>query len=582
MAGNSRTRKAGRLTRVVLLASVATVSPAAALAIRAQPQTTGVVRAQTDSVASQIRSALGGGVPDGISVAAWERTRRVYATFGDTLLWPVAGVRRGLAPRAATLVRTIASSAAEGLRPADYPLAEIARLANAVQQNGAGDASEARLDILLTGTLSAFASDRLRGRVSPRSVEPAWHIDPERVNVDSAVVATIRDRDLSAALNRLRPRTEGYDALVAGLARYQQFVRRGGWAELPAGPVLRPGDRSPRVLAVRRRLAAEDFRIMDHHEPGTDDDLYDAGLARAVAAFQTRHGLTIDSIVGPRTRAALNVSAARREQQIAANLERLRWLPPRLGDRYVVVNIPAFRLDAYDHGQRALSMPVIVGADYGHRATPIFSDSMRYVVFNPYWNVPASIAVREILPDARRDADFLARNGYEIVKGWSQQRVHPAVLRDDDFRSYRYRVRQRPGRGNALGRVKFIFPNDYNVYLHDTPLGELFSSARRAFSHGCIRVAEPAALAEFVLGPQGVTPAAIDRLLAGNVRQEIDLARAVPVFIVYLTAFAGDDGSVMFREDLYDRDDALVRALRPEPFTITHHAAPGRRAGGRS
>lgn len=270
-------------------------------------------------------------------------------------------------------------------------------------------------------------------------------------------------------------------------------------------------------------------------------------MVTAVAHFQARHGLAVDSIVGPATRRALNVSAEHRVRQIEASLERLRWLPPRLGERHIEVNIPAFQLDAYTEGKRVLSMPVVVGAEYQGRATPIFADTMRYVVINPYWNVPESIASSELWPKQRRDPSYFRRNGYEVVHA-----------------SWGTYVRQLPGPDNALGHIKFIFPNDFNVYLHDTPADALFGERVRAFSHGCVRVERPLALAQYVLGPQGWDSARVRDSIATARRERVDLQAGLPVYIIYLTATPALDGTMTFRNDLYDYDAKLLDQLAPD------------------
>jgi murein L,D-transpeptidase YcbB/YkuD len=273
--------------------------------------------------------------------------------------------------------------------------------------------------------------------------------------------------------------------------------------------------------------------------------------------------LVVDSLIGPRTRAALNVSASHRVRQIEANLERLRWLPPNPGNRFVVVNVPAFVLYAFDGTRRALTMRVVVGDELVSRRTPIFADTMEFIEFGPYWNVPRSIAVNEILPKARRDRGYLARNHYQILRGWGDNApvVDPRSLSNSALFSPAYRVRQLPGPDNALGRVKFMFPNDYAVYLHDTPSKALFDDAHRAHSHGCVRVADPEALAVFLLQDRTDWPR--DRIaaaLAAGRHVRVNLRHGPPVYLVYLTAF-GRDGEVLFRDDIYDRDDRLLRAL---------------------
>ena len=423
--------------------------------------------------------------------------------------------------------------------------------------------ARARADALLTGAFVAYGRAMLVGQVAPRAVATAWYIDPRAVDVDSALARAFAADDAAAGLAALAPQDDGYDGLRAALARYRAIVARGGWEALGAGRTVRPDDRLDARLADRlmRRLAAEGFLA------ASDAGALGGALGGALARFQAAHGLAADSVLGPATRRALDVPADRRLAQIAANLERYRWLPPELGARHIRVNIPAFRLDAFDGGRRVLSMRVVVGDEVGERQTPILADTMTYVQFGPYWNVPVGIARREILPNARRDRGWLARHGYEVVRGWGDDApvVDPRRLSTAALFSDRYRVRQRPGPDNALGRVKFMFPNAHAIYLHDTPARALFDARVRAASHGCVRVGDPAALAAFVLAAQdGWTPARIRAALAAGRRERVDLARPVPVYLLYLTAAARGD-TVVFRPDRYERDQALVDALGPVP-----------------
>ena len=356
----------------------------------------------------------------------------------------------------------------------------------------------------------------------------------------------------------MRPDYGSYGALLSALASYRGLDQRGGWRPIAAGPTLRKGDVGDRVAEVRRRLAAENFLAS-----AAGADTFDVTIAGAIAEFQRRHGLAIDSAVGPATRTALNIPASRRVTEIEANLERLRWLPPDPGQRFIVVNVPAFMLSAFEGRERTITMRVVVGSELTNRRTPIFADTMEYVEFGPYWNVPRSIAVNEILPQARRDRGYLARNNYEILRGWGDNApaVDPRTLSDAELSSTRYRVRQKPGPNNALGRVKFMFPNDYAVYLHDTPARARFEDTDRAASHGCVRVADPQALAEYVLHDRADwPPARIAATLNAGRRMRVELKHGPPVYLVYLTAF-GRDGQVLFRDDIYDRDEQLVKAL---------------------
>jgi len=292
-----------------------------------------------------------------------------------------------------------------------------------------------------------------------------------------------------------------------------------------------------RLAALRQRLAVEGYVAAPPAQANTasSGNTYDPALAGAVAQFQAHHAIAVDSMLGKETLDALNQSAAYRAAQIAANLERLRWLPRSFGSRYIYVNVPAFRLEAYDKGEKVLDMKVIVGQDYEDKATPVFSDMMETVVFRPYWNVTPDIAAKEIFP--KMSDAYLAANNYELYQENGQTRV-----------------RQKPGEKNSLGLVKFLFPNDFNIYLHDTPNHELFNKDVRAFSHGCIRVEKPAELAQWVLGWDA---SKVDAAMHGTDNNAVKVPQKIPVFITYGTAYISDN-QLYFGNDLYDRDDKLV------------------------
>jgi murein L,D-transpeptidase YcbB/YkuD len=269
--------------------------------------------------------------------------------------------------------------------------------------------------------------------------------------------------------------------------------------------------------------------------------VYDARLAGAVARFQAHHAIEVDSVLGPGTVEAMNRSAEYRAGQIAANMERFRWLPRNLGSRYVLVNVPAFQLDAYDGGQKSLSMRVVVGSEFEDRATPTFADSMSVVVFRPYWNVPDNIAEKEIFPKAAADPGYFASRNYEY---WNDNGTQ--------------RVRQKPGDDNSLGLVKFMFPNQFAIYLHDTPEKALFQQDVRAASHGCIRLEKPEELAQWVLGWDAARVQQAMETGADN--QQVNLPQSIPVYIAYFTAYARD-GQLYFGNDVYDRDRDIVQPV---------------------
>jgi murein L,D-transpeptidase YcbB/YkuD len=325
--------------------------------------------------------------------------------------------------------------------------------------------------------------------------------------------------------------------------------------------MLRPGDVGPRVLQLSERLQKSGY-----YDGAIIEEL-DAELAAAVMRFQALHGLTADAVIGPATLRALNVSPQVRMDQINVNLERWRWLPEDLGERYVLVNIAGFRLDVVERGEYRLSMRVVVGQPY--RRTPVFSGTMTYLVLNPWWEVPRSIAVKDKLSLIKADPGYLSRQGYSLLAGWGadEQVIDPG---DIDWSavtagSFSFRLRQRPGAQNALGRVKFMFPNPHSVYLHDTPSRELFAQDSRSFSSGCIRLEYPLELAELLLSPAAEWRRSdIDRVLTAGRETVVKLRQPIPVHLLYWTAWADDD-AIQFREDIYGRDERVLRELRKAP-----------------
>ena len=507
-----------------------------------------VLGVDSSAVTVAIRRLLAGERPRRLPVAHWEHIQRLYGEYGTTSLWFRS---RGLNERRVKgLARALMDASTDALDLEEYGVEHIARSIATIRDASEPTADEiAAADVLLTTAYVALASDLLSGQHDPRSLSQDWHVRRGQERLDSAVARSLRDDNLASALARMRPSDEIYAALRDELVAMRAIVDRGGWPKVPDGATLRPGDlaSAARLAVLRQRLVAqgiESGRAPSNTGVGppvaADRAVYDRALAGAVARFQSRHGIDVDSILGPETIAAMNVAATYRVGQIAANLERLRWLPHSLGDRYILVNVPAFRLVAHDNSGRALEMKVIVGREYGGRRTPVFADSMEYVVFRPYWNVPPGIQTKELEPKIAADPGFMARGNYEY---------HTANGRNS--------IRQRPGEGNALGVVKFIFPNDFNVYLHDTPQDELFTEDVRAFSHGCIRLEKPERLAEWVLG---WTKDQVRAAVRGKDDYRVNLPRKIPVYIAYFTAYVRD-GELYFGNDLYSRDDAMVKVV---------------------
>ena len=499
-------------------------------------------------IEAAVRRKLDGSPPSRIDDRQWARTKRLYRMYGGNPLWLDAnGFHRD---RTYALAKAVLQAEQDGMRMDAYPVPALAQSLATVEEKKTPTADElADADIILSASFVALGEDYLTGQVDPKSVAQAWHIDVNDENVDSALVRSIRTAALDKALTTMRPQDPDYAGLRKALDQYQQIVVRGGWSGVPGGKSVKPGEpmAPARVAALRKRLAIEGYFA----DSAASSGVYDAALAGAIANFQAHHAIAVDSMLGKETVDALNQSAAYRAAQIAANLERLRWLPRSLGSRFIHVNVPAFRLEAYDQGKPVLGMKVIVGEDFEDKATPVFSDVMETVVFRPYWNVTPDIAAKEIFPKMNADAGYLAANRYELYQEGGETRV-----------------RQKPGEKNSLGLVKFLFPNDFNIYLHDTPHDELFERDVRAFSHGCIRVEKPTELAQWVLGWDG---GRVNAAMHGSDDNHVKVPAKIPVYITYGTAYIRD-GQLYFGNDLYDRDDKLVaqvlRGALPAPETV--------------
>jgi murein L,D-transpeptidase YcbB/YkuD len=494
----------------------------------------------------------------------------IYARSGFEPLWT--------AKKGRELLRVLERADQEGLRSGDYHVETLRRLLEA----GSGGKTEAEdladLDILLTDGFLLYGSHLLAGRVDPETVHPDWIPSSRHMDLASVLHRALHE-GVEPVLDSLRPPHDGYAAMRDALARYRELADRGGWPQLSAGSSLRFGDRSSRVATLRTQLLVRGDLASEAGSAG-ERDLFDAALRQSVIRFQIRHGLKRDGIVGPKTRQALNVGVRDRVRQLEVNLERWRWIGAELGDRYVLVNIADFSLELVEKGVTVMEMPVVVGKNY--RQTPVFSRKIQYLVFNPYWNVPHSLASRDILDKVRRNAEYLEEEGFEIFDSWSRDAT-PLDPADIDWSAvssagFPYRLRQKPGPKNALGRVKFMFPNRFAVYLHDTPSRSLFARRVRNFSSGCIRVERPLDLAAQLLRDQpGWSFAEIKALVESGENKSVSLKRLVPVHLQYWTAWADAGGSVNFRRDIYGRDQALSTALQ-QRVPINRELA--RRQGG--
>ncbi len=466
-------------------------------------------------------------------------------------------------PRAAELVAWLRNAADDGLDPASYPADQLDKLnAAAAETNSRG---KAIVELHFSAAFLQYASDLQVGRLLPHKVDPDFFQEERTIDPLAALTGVAAAPSLDRFFLAWQPSAPEYAGLRAALADYRALAAAGGWPTVPLGDALKPGMSDPRVPALRARLAVTDGA--DPNPPAAGGEVYDGELQAAVEAFQGRHGLGVDGVVGKATIVALNVPVETRIEDLVLSMERWRWLPADLGRNHLMVNIAGFELKRVRDGKVEEQMAVVVGKPYSR--TPVFSDEVRYLEFNPYWNVPTGIAIKEELPKLKTNPAARAAAGFEAVRG---DNVYP--LTSINWSQYGpgnfpFQIRQRPGPNNALGRVKFMFPNQFDVYLHDTPSKGLFDKTDRAFSHGCIRLSRPIDLAIEVLAVGGVPGwdrQRIDAIVATAKRTVVNLAEPIPIHITYFTAWV-DKGVPNFRSDIYEQDAKLEAALEGQSMS---------------
>lgn len=527
-----------------------------------------------------LRMALVG--PD----VAREAVRSHYETFAYRGLW--IG-KDGDDTRAVELIGALSKADLNGLSVARY---RVDALDAALKTARRGDpAAIARAELALTRAFLTYADDLHGGLLSPGSVDRDLHLDPPVLDERGLLDRLARGGTVEAVLASVEPTVAEYAGLRALLAEYRG-MSPGAWGALAGeGPSIRPGESGPRVASIRARLTT----MGDHEPPATAPEtagagaapeaagagtapeaggaagkpaadaakVYDDALQDSVRDFQRRHGLNDDGVIGARTVRAMNASVEDRIGQILVNMERLRWTNRPKEAKHIDVNQADFTVRLVDGDAVLFEERVVVGSRR-HR-TPEFSDEMAYLVFNPTWHVPRSIAREEILPALQQDPEYLSKRNMRLISRDGYPTPDPAMT---DWSLYSgsdfpFSVKQNPGGGNALGRVKFMFPNAFSIYLHDTPSKRLFAKDARAFSHGCIRVQDPMRLAEVLLSAQEGDPAAkIQRILASGRETTVHLETPVPVHLEYRTAWIDDAGRVQFRDDVYGRDGRILSALQ--------------------
>jgi L,D-transpeptidase YcbB len=494
--------------------------------------------------------------------------KKFYDAGGDSLAWIQNGSAR---PQAGAMILLFQQAAFKGLNPEDYDASRwdsrLAKLRAATPKPS--DTDLAHIDLTLTVCAMRYISDLHIGRVNPQHFKFGLTVGPKKYDLAELLrTQVLTASDVPGFIATVEPHYDGYlraeDALVA-------YLKMAAVGDTPLILVPQKGVRPGNTFAATPQLIARLRQLGDlpsNADVPADSTVYGGAVVDAVKHFQRRHGLDTDGVLGKGTVTQLNVPLNTRVQQLDLTLERYRWIPPDFPQPPIVVNIPEFRLRTLRRQPAGyLTMRVVVGKAM-RTQTPVFADNMKYVIFRPYWLVPTSIVRNETIPKTLRDPNYLADHGFELVD--RSGNVVPSSPASDDIisglRSGALTVRQLPGPKNALGLVKFIFPNQYNVYLHSTPEPELFSRSRRDFSHGCIRVENPAALAAWVLRDKpGWTMDKIRATMNGNTTVQVNLDKPIPVLILYSTAVVDPGGEVRFFDDIYGYDTSLERVLAKGP-----------------
>jgi len=475
------------------------------------------------------------------NIALWYE-QRDYAP-----LWLVDGKPSRAAQK---VIFALLTAYEDGLNPAEYK-ADVM-----YPKIGNGDAQHlADFEVSLSYAVTLYGQHLHSGRVEPNRVNRELVLFPDEISADRILERLSQADDVIAELRDLSPNTDRYDRLRKHLQDLIVIRARGGWDIIPEGDVLKPGMTDGRVATLRKRLIEEGDLAEGAHE----GDVYDGALVEALKNYQTRMGLEPDGVIGPTTLAELNTTVDERIRTVDLNLERRRWMQANFGNPYVFVNLADQTVKYVKDDKTLYAALAQVGQSY-HR-TPVFSDYMEYLEFNPYWNVPQSIATNEYLPMLKANPYALKAQNINVLRNDATIDPGQVPWRSYSKANFPVRLRQEPGPRNALGRVKFMFPNQFSIYLHDTPSKSNFDRASRYFSHGCIRIQNPFDLATVILADQGMTRADIDAIVDSGRRQVVRLNERIPVHVAYLTAWVNKDGSVYYRRDIYGRDEVLDKAL---------------------
>jgi len=468
------------------------------------------------------------------------------------------------------LLTAIINGAEEGLIPDDYHLKAITHFGNQLQQGASPMANVVEYDLLLSDAMILLAQHKKYGKVDPRKVEEKKNLEPAAPHAfpSDTFLNAIRNGTVRTTLDSSSPDHQAYINLKQALTQYRKIASNGGWHAVPNGPSLKPGDRDDRVTAIRKRLTVTGD-LHQKNKNGGDPALFDSTLVAAVKAFQTRHHQEPDGVAGQATIKAMNVPVADRINQIRVNLERTRWVIRDMPSSSLIVDIAGFMLQYYHQDKLVWSSKVMVGKPF--HQTPVFRSAVTYLVLNPTWTIPPNIAKDETVPSISKDQGYLQRQRLRVLDS-SGAEVDPGTIPWGQYvgKHFPYTLRQVSGADNSLGLIKFLFPNPYHVYLHDTPSKSLFGRTQRAFSHGCIRVQNPLELGKLLLTNDPGNPTNEEKfaqILASGKTATVILKQPLPIYLIYLTTNVRD-GVVLFKPDLYNRDQGIFEALNGPPSIL--------------
>lgn len=491
-------------------------------------------------------------------------TTQFYTSYGFQPVWIQDSKVR---PEAEQFLSILRNSYQDGLNPLDYHVNEINKLLQQIktlQQTSqvVPAALLANLDVTLSDAYLLYSKHLEVGKIDPVTAYPDWQTSHRQVNVLAQYTLAAQQNNLIPNLNKIKPSFVGYSALKKQLAKYQKIASIGGWESIPVGKELKKGSSGTRVSLLQQHLALTENYIL----PDESTNLFDTKLKNAVSQFQAENGIKVTGVVDKVTLQSLNIPVEERIKQIQLNLDRMRWLPNDLGSNYIWVNIPSYSLTIKNKGINDLVMPVIVGGG-GQNKTCVVNSRITTLELNPYWGIPNRIATKEYLAKIQKDPEYLNKHNIRVFSTTTKNEVDPSSINWENVtpNKFNYFLRQDPGKKNALGKLKFLFPNDCGIYLHDTSNPNLFGRNARSLSHGCVRVSQPLALANYLIEANyNWNSIKLESAINTGNHKWLKLTNDLPIHIVYYTSWVDEHGKLQFRKDIYKADNVDFPVFIPQ------------------